>query len=50
MTYRFYGPAKDVADGKYYPPPLVRISETQAEKFFRNLKKTTKEFTTSKPK
>ena len=41
MTYRFYGPTKDVADGKYYPPPLVRISETQAEKFFRSLKRST---------
>jgi len=39
LTYRFYGPTKDVADGKYYPPPLVRISETQAEKFIRSLKK-----------
>jgi hypothetical protein len=49
-TYRFYGPSKDVADGKYYPPPLVRISETQAEKFIRNLKKSTKEFTTKTSK
>jgi hypothetical protein len=24
LTYRLYGPAKDVADGTYYPPPLVR--------------------------
>ena len=24
MTYRFYGPSKDVADGTWYPPPLVR--------------------------
>ena len=39
LTYRFYGPTKDVADGKYYPPPLVRISETQAEKFIRSLKR-----------
>ena len=23
LTYRFYGPSKDVADGAYYPPPLV---------------------------
>ena len=23
MTYRFYGPSKDVAGGKYYPPALV---------------------------
>jgi hypothetical protein len=43
MTYRFYGPTKDVADGKYYPPPLVRISETQVEKFIRSLKKSTKQ-------
>ena len=42
LTYRFYGPTKDVTDGKYYPPPLVRISETQAEKFIRSLKKSTK--------
>lgn len=42
MTYRFYGPSKDVADGKYYPPPLVRISETQMEKFIRSLKKSKK--------
>ena len=42
MTYRFYGPSKDVTDGTYYPPPLVRISETQAEKFIRSLKKATK--------
>ena len=41
LTYRFYGPSKDVADGVYYPPPLVRISETQAEKFIRSLKKAT---------
>jgi hypothetical protein len=39
LTYRFYGPSKDVTDGKYYPPPLVRISETQTEKFIRSLKK-----------
>jgi len=39
LTYRFYGPTKDVADGKYYPPPLVRISETGAERFIRSLKK-----------
>ena len=43
MTYRFYGPTKDVADGKYYPPPLVRTSETQVEKFIRSLKKSTKQ-------
>jgi hypothetical protein len=42
MTYRFYGPSKDVTDGMYYPPPLVRISETQTEKFIRSLKKSTK--------
>lgn len=42
LTYRFYGPSKDVTDGKYYPPPLVRISETQTEKFIRSLKKSTK--------
>src|SRR5262245_14697693 len=42
MTYRFYGPTKDVADGKYYPPALVRISETQAEKLIRSLKNATK--------
>jgi hypothetical protein len=41
MTYRFYGPSKDVTDGTYYPPPLVRISETQTEKFIRSLKKST---------
>ena len=42
MTYRFYGPSKDVTDGIYYPPPLVRTSETQTEKFIRSLKKPTK--------
>jgi hypothetical protein len=42
LTYRFYGPSKDVTDGKYYPPPLVRTSETQTEKFIRSLKKSTK--------
>jgi hypothetical protein len=41
LTYRFYGPSKDVSDGTYYPPPLVRISETQTEKFIRSLKKST---------
>ena len=41
MTYRFYGPSKDVSDGTYYPPALVRISETQVEKFIRSLKKAT---------
>jgi hypothetical protein len=25
MTLRFYGPAKDVADGAYYPPPLLQV-------------------------
>jgi len=24
LTYRFYGPSKDVTDGTWYPPPLVR--------------------------
>lgn len=24
LTYRFYGPAKEVAGGAYHPPPLVR--------------------------
>jgi hypothetical protein len=43
MTYRFYGPSKDVADGKYDPPPLVRISETQTERLIRSLKKSKKE-------
>jgi hypothetical protein len=43
MTYRFYGPSKDVTDGTYYPPPLVRISETQTEKLIRSLKKSKKE-------
>jgi hypothetical protein len=42
LTYRFYGPTKDVADGTYFPPPLVRISETGAEKFIRSLKKSKK--------
>ena len=41
LTYRFYGPTKDVSDGTYYPPPLVRISETETEKFIRSLKKST---------
>ncbi|MGC2749308.1 MAG: DUF1214 domain-containing protein, partial [Pseudolabrys sp.] len=43
MTYRFYGPSKDVTDGKYDPPPLVRISETQTERLIRSLKKSKKE-------
>ena len=42
LTYRFYGPSKDVTDEKYYLPPLVRISETQTEKFIRSLKKSKK--------
>ena len=25
MTLRMYGPAKDVADGAYYPPPLLQV-------------------------
>jgi len=25
LTLRFYGPAKDVADATYYPPPLVQV-------------------------
>lgn len=25
MTLRFYGPAKDIADGTYYPPQLVQV-------------------------
>jgi hypothetical protein len=25
ITLRFYGPAKDVADGTYYPPPLQQV-------------------------
>ena len=43
MTYRFYGPSKDVTDGAYSPPPLVRISETQTERLIRSLKKSKKE-------
>ena len=39
LTYRFYGPAKDVSGGTYYPPLLVRTSETQTEKLIRSLKK-----------
>jgi hypothetical protein len=39
LTYRFYGPSKDVTDGAYYPPALVRTSETQTEKLIRSLKK-----------
>ena len=25
LTYRFYGPAKEVVGGAYYPPPLVLV-------------------------
>ena len=39
LTYRFYGPTKDVSGGTYYPPLLVRTSETQTEKLIRSLKK-----------
>lgn len=42
MTYRFYGPTKDVVDGKYFPPPLVRISQTRTEQLIRSLKKSKK--------
>lgn len=38
ITYRFYGPTKDVTDGKYFPPPLVRISQTRTEQLIRSLK------------
>ena len=38
MTFRFYGPTKDVTDGKYFPPPLVRISATRTEQLIQNLK------------
>jgi len=38
ITYRFYGPTKDVTDGKYYPPPLVRISQTRTEQMIQRLK------------
>ena len=31
ITYRFYGPTKDLTNGKYFPPPLVRISQTRTE-------------------
>jgi hypothetical protein len=24
MTFRFYGPRSGVADGNYYPPPLIK--------------------------
>ena len=42
ITYRFYGPTKDVTDGKYFPPPLVRISQTRTEQLIRSLKKSKK--------
>jgi hypothetical protein len=38
VTFRFYGPTKDVTDGKYFPPPLVRISQTRTEQMIQNLK------------
>jgi len=38
VTLRFYGPTKDVTDGKYFPPPLVRISQTRTEQMIQNLK------------
>jgi hypothetical protein len=38
ITYRFYGPTKDVTDGKYFPPPLVRISQTRTEQLIRSQK------------
>jgi len=39
MTLRFYGPTKDVSDGKYFPPPVVRTSATRTEQLIRSLKK-----------
>jgi hypothetical protein len=39
MTFRFYGPTKDVSDGKYFPPPVVRTSATRTEQLIRSLKK-----------
>jgi hypothetical protein len=24
LTFRFYGPSKDIVDGAYYPPPLIK--------------------------
>jgi hypothetical protein len=24
LTFRFYGPRAGVADGSYYPPPLIK--------------------------
>jgi hypothetical protein len=38
VTFRFYGPTKDVSDAKYFPPPLVRISQTRTEQLIQNLK------------
>jgi hypothetical protein len=38
VTFRFYGPTKDVTDGKYFPPPLVRISQTRTEQLIQRLK------------
>jgi hypothetical protein len=38
VTFRFYGPTKDVSDGKYVPPPLVRISQTRTEQLIQRLK------------
>jgi hypothetical protein len=38
VTFRFYGPTKDDTDGKYFPPPLVRISQTRTEQLMRSLK------------
>jgi hypothetical protein len=42
ITYRFYGPTKDVTDGKYFPPPLVRTSATRTEQIIPRLKKSKK--------
>jgi hypothetical protein len=28
LTFRFYGPAEDVKDGAYFPPPLVKAAAT----------------------
>ncbi|MEJ2673232.1 MAG: DUF1214 domain-containing protein [Deltaproteobacteria bacterium] len=25
LTFRFYGPSKDLVDGSYFPPPLVKV-------------------------
>jgi len=38
VTFRFYGPTKDVTDGKYFPPPLVRTSATRTEQLIQRLK------------